>query len=692
MSNHATSNVRKKLSAQGGAGLAELPGNLSDQFTVALVGQPNVGKSVIMNLLTGAGAIVSNYPGTTVEITQGYFLSPSGKITVIDTPGTYSLHSDTEEQKVTQRVLLESDIDLIVNIADARNLSRNLYLTLQLMDLNIPMVLVLNQMDMAEEAGMSIDTLTLSKILGLSVIPMIAAKGEGIDDLQDAIVATTTATSLAETNKERAVKPMTFSQHVEQVISILQNHIEKLIPEEDGKHRLHPSRALAIHLMEHDALDEELFETYPELSHLVEDLQEDIATNNIELTKCFRDCGLCPAKGDSHPILLTCLERTQKARDISNRVVTQIKVSSSVSTRMRIERLLDNPPTGIPILAVIAYLAIKTTLIILDLAELFVPWALSPVVNLLTSFANSFPEGSLAEIIISAIPEGILLPFEVVMPTMFSIYLIMAILEDSGLMPRIAVMMDRAMSLLHLPGQAIIPIVLGFGCRAPGVLATRTLPGKTSRLVVSTLLAIPIPCAATLGIIAGVGKTFGANLKIIYGSIAIVFFLIARLLGRYLQTDQELILEIPPIRVPSVKAVSAKVWMRLEGFFSQVLPVLMLTGIGVRILLNTGVLAGLSKLDPISTKYLGVTGQSLAAVAITVVQRYAAPMVLLNLPLSAREATIAASMVSLSMPCIPVAFLIGKEFGWKTLAAVFILAFAITLSTGAVLNLLLPIT
>lgn len=665
-----------------------LPAEHCDQFTVALVGQPNVGKSVIMNLLTGAGAVVSNYPGTTVEITKGYFLSPSGKITVIDTPGTYSLHSDTEEQKVTQRVLLESDIDLIVNIVDARNLLRNLYLTLQIMDLNIPMVLVLNQMDMAKEAGLNIDILTLSEILGLPVIPMVAAKGEGICELQDAIDP---ATYWPKASTGISVKPMTFSKQVEKVISILQNHIEELIPEKDGKHRLHPSRALAIHLMEHDALDEDLFKTYPELSHVVENLQEDIATNHIELSECFRDCGLCPARDDSHPTLPTCLERTQKSRNISNRVVTKTNVSDSISTRLRIEKLLDNPPTGIPILAFVAYLGVRTTLIILDFAEVFVPWALSPVVNLLTSWANSLPKGSIAEIIISAIPEGILLPFEVVMPTMFSIYLIMAIMEDSGLMPRIAVMMDRTMSILHLPGQAIIPIVLGFGCRAPGVLATRTLPGKTSRLVVSTLLAIPIPCAATLGIITGVGKTFGANLKVIYGSIAIVFFLIARLLGRYLQSDQDLILEIPPIRVPSAKAVGAKVWMRLEGFFSQVLPVLMITGIGVKILLNTEMLAGLSKLDPVSTKYLGVTGQSLAAVAVTIVQRYAAPMVLLNLPLGAREATIAASMVSLSMPCLPVAFLIGKEFGWKTLVAVFTLAIAITLGTGIVLNLLLPI-
>ncbi len=672
------------------------PGKYPGDFTVALVGQPNVGKSVIMNLLTGAGAVVSNYSGTTVEITQGHFLCGSRKIRVIDTPGTYSLHSDTEEQKVTQRVLLEGNIDLIVNVADARNLSRNLYLTLQLMDLNIPMVMVLNQMDMAEESGMEINTKLLSQVLNLPVIPMIAPKGKGLDKLTKAIAASSATCSSKFNEKNGAaanptiqIKPMVFSGPVEEVIEMLQHHIEKLIPEEDGKHRLHPSRALAIHLMEHDSLDEDLFETYPGLSDLVEKLQADAANPNMERRGCFRECAFCPARDQSHPNLPTCLERTQKAQEIALAVIKRT-YRDSVSLRARIEKFLDQPLTGIPALGLVVYLSLSLIFLILGFAESFVPWALGPVVNFIESIAASFPHGSIAEIIISAIPEGMLLPFEVVMPTMLSIYFIMALLEDSGLMPRIAIMMDRVMSLLKLPGQSIIPIILGFGCRAPGVLATRALPDRPSRLIVTALLAIPIPCAATLGIIAGVGKSFGADLKIVYGSIAIIFFLLARILGHFLKSNQELVLEVPPIQIPSAKGVGAKVWMRFEGFFREVLPILMITAIGVKVLLNTGVLSGLAKLDPISVKLFGVTGQSLAAVAVTVVQRYAAPMVLLNLPLSAREATIAASMISLSMPCLPVSVLITREFGWKTLAAIFSIALIISLGSGMILNLILP--
>ncbi len=667
-------------------------------MNIALVGQPNVGKSVIMNLLTGAGAMVSNYPGTTVEITEGYFPTPAGKVRIIDTPGIYSLHSDTEEQKVTQRILLEENVDMIINVVDARNLSRNLYLTLQLLELNIPLILVLNQMDMAEELGMEIDVGSLSRILGVPVLTMVAAKGKGLEKLETMI------SKVAEHSKDtrpderhvpffnRVPKEdlLTYSEPVEKVLYMLQSRIEDTVPKEEGKHRLHPPRALAIHLMEHDTLDEDIFHTYPELAEVVESFQKDLSNGHMVCENCFRGCAFCPAREESHPPLRTCIERTQKAREIALQVV-RYTPKSSLSRRARIEKFLDKPSTGIPTLILITLVSLKLIFSFLKFAETFVPWALAPLVNAITRLAHNFPPGSVPEILISAIPEGLLLPFEVVMPTMISIYFIMALLEDSGLMPRIAVMMDSVMSLLKLPGQAIIPIVLGFGCRAPGVLATRALPNRQSRLVVTALLAIPIPCAATIGITAGVAKTFGASLWVIYGSVAVVFVLLARLLAKYLKTDYQLILEIPPIQFPSLKGVGIKVWMRLEGFFKQVLPVLILTSIGIRILLNSGALDVLSRLDPISIKIFGIRGQSLAAVAVTVVQRYAAPMVLLNLPLSAREATIATSMIALSMPCLPVSILVLREFGWKTLVRVFVTAILISLTVGITLNLLLPV-
>jgi len=676
-------NVMLDISTQSG----RFPDKCQEELTVALVGQPNVGKSVLMNLLTGAGAVVSNYPGTTVEITEGSFISRAGRIKVIDTPGTYSLHSDTEEQRVTQRVLLERNVDIIVNVLDARNLARNLYLSLQLFDLRIPMILVLNQMDMAEEAGICIDLDALAQILGVPVIAMVASKGKGLQKLQKTIVDI--ALGRRSDDCPRG-KLMVFSEPVERVIKKLQKTLENTIPEEKGKHRLHPSRALAIHLMEHDTVDEDLFKRYPKLSLLVEKLQQDLGDKEFPCAGCFRGCTLCPAKDDSHPIFPTCIERTQKAREIAQRVITHKFQPKGINIRERLETYLDWPPTGIPLLLVLAYGSFKAVIAFMSIAETVVPWLFDPLINSITSLAELFPRGSVLEILVSAVPDGLLLPFTVVLPAMISIYFIMSLLEDTGLLPRVAVTMDRSMSFLGLPGQSIIPLLLGFGCRAPAILAARTLPGKRSRLSVSALLAIPVPCAASLGIITGVASTFGASLPVIYGSMLVVFLAMGLLLSKILGTDRDLVLEVPPLRFPVIRNIAAKTWMRFEGFFKHVLPILLLTSVGVRVLLDSGVLTILERLDPASTMLLGIRGQSLVAIAFTVIQRYMAPMVLLNLPLSAREATIAGAMVSLSLPCLPVSILIARDFGWRWLVVILGMGIAISLGTGFLLNLFLP--
>lgn len=634
----------------------------SRKDTVALVGQPNVGKSVVMNLLTGAGAFVSNYPGTTVEVTEAAMLTPFGKIKVIDTPGTYSLHSDTDEQKVTQRVLLEKDVDLVINVVDARALARNLYLTLQLLDLEIPMIVVLNQMDMAEELGMGIDSEKLGQILGVPVVPMIASRGTGLDHLRDEIQ--TALTRRGETKGNH----MTFSPRV----------------------------------------DEDIFQLYPGLRKMVEEFQKKASGDRFSCQGCFRGCAFCPARDEAHPALETCLERTERARAIASQIITQKREKRPESLRGKAEGLLDNPATGVPILLLISYLAYHLATWFMGLAEEVVTLLFDPVTAWLMNLAGTFPQGSFLHIIISAVPEGLVLPFSVVMPAMVAIYFIMSILEDTGLLPRIAVAVDRLMSLFGLPGQSIVPLLLGFGCRAPAVLATRAMPDRKSRIVVSTMLAIVIPCAASLGIIAGLNTAFGANLGVIYGSMAIVFVILGLGLGRMMRYGAKLsaggstnpdgmdepgtglVMEIPPLRWPVLANVWAKGKMRLSGFFSHVLPILVVTSFAVRLLLDSGVLAALSRLDAFSLSVFGFPGEALLAVAVTVVQRYMAPMVLLNLTLTAREATIAGAMVALSMPCLPVSILIGKELGWKVLGKIMVLALSVSVGIGVVLNLVLP--
>lgn len=557
-------------------------------FTVALVGQPNVGKSVVMNLLTKAGAVVSNYQGTTVEVTEGVMLGPRGDIAVVDTPGTYSLDSGTEEQRVTHRVLRENHFDLIVNIANAQTLARSLNLTLQLMDFGIPMILVLNQMDMAGEAGISTDIRQLEAQLQMPVVPMIATKGTGISKLKACIFeAQTTGIGFTRGN---------------------------------------------------------IFSSYE--------------------------------------------ERTTNARLLAASVQRSMFRPKSPMFRTRFEDLLDTPLTGLPLLVIILWITFSAVVKFMDFVEYWLTLATAPFTALFGNLASG--QTGLIKALLLSIPNGILLPFSVVMPAMTAIYAAMSVLEDSGILPRIAVTMDRAMSFLGLPGQSTIPILLGFGCKAPAILSTRILPGRNQRFVTSAILAITVPCAASLGLITGVTNAFDAKLSVIYASMAVVFIILGLVLGGSSKTqERQLLMEIPPLRLPVLSNIISKTFMRLQGFFGHVLPLLVITSIGVQTMLDLGLMEGLSRLSSLSMAWLGIRGEALMAVAVSVVQRYMGPMVLMNLPLGAREATIAGAMVSVSMPCLPVSILIGKELGFRSMVKIFLMALLLSFSVGIVLNLLL---
>lgn len=647
--------------------------------TIALVGQPNVGKSVVMNALTGTRAFVSNYPGTTVELTEGTLVFGEKRIKVIDTPGTYSLHSDTEDQRVTQRVLLEGGVDLIINVIDAANLARNLYLTLQLLDLGIPLVVALNQVDRAKAAGLEIDAKKLEDILGVPVVPVVATKCEGLRELVSSIW------------RGRVGKPIRFSDQVEEVIGHLEREIEKVVPEVRGRRRSHAPRALAIHLMEHDRVDEDLFEAYPELRALVERLQRQVGAGAV-CSRCYRSCAFCPARDEEHPSFPTCLERTAQARAIASQV-TSVRATRTMPGALRgrtVEDLLDTPTAGLVITGLTAYFSYKVVVLVMDLFDRLVTIATSPLLQWITSLAGHFPEGSFAGLFLTSLPEGLVLPFSVVFPAMFTIYMLMGFLEDTGLLPRIAVTLHRVTSFLGVPGQAVVPLILGFGCRAPAVLATRSLPDRRSRFIVSTLLSMAVPCAASLAIITGVSQVFDVNLLVVYGVVAAVFTGTGVVLGRLFRGEGEFVLEVPPLRWPSFSNVWRKSRVRMSGFFLHVLPLLMGVSVILRYLVSGGYLSFLSALGPVTSRLFGVRGEVFAAVAMTVVQRYLAPMVLLNLPLSPREATIAVSMVSLSMPCTPVSVLLVKEMGWRTAIFILILALGVSLGVGLALNLVLP--
>jgi len=647
---------------------------------IALVGQPNVGKSALMNYLTGIKTVVSNYPGTTVEVLEADMRLADRCFHVIDTPGTYTLHSDTEEQRVTQQILMETPIDLILNITDAANLDRHLYLTLQLLDFNLPIIVVLNQIDRARELGITIDSKRLSEELGVPVVPISVMLEEGLEDLRQAIL----------TQRERG-KPMCFSPRVETAITELRSNIRLRIPDIDQAN-MHTERTLAIHLLEHDQLDEYIVKRYPGLESVVESLQHEMAKGYgyPDCNDCFRECALCPVMEQQHPIFLTCLERTERARTIARQSVKAEDHRRNTPAE-KIENIIDRPLAGMLFLLLALYLSVKGVILAITGTEELVTALMNPIEEWLQNNI-ALSAGGFWRIMVRAFIDGIVLPFSVVLPAMISVYIITGLWEDSGLLPRLSMVLDRLTRLLRLPGQAVIPFLLGFGCRAPAVLATRIMSEPQERFLVVALLSIVVPCAASLGIMAGVVAKFDANILAIGLSMLAVFLFLTYFLGRKIEdASLELVMEVPPLRLPNLKNILSKTWLRMSGFFSQVLPLMFFASVCIRILLEINVLQVLAGLNPVTLTLFGIPGEAFAGVAITVVQKYLAPMVLLNLPLTAREATIACAMVALSFPCLPVSILALRELGGKKFLQIFAIAAAVPIIVGLILNLLLPV-
>lgn len=648
--------------------------NLKYDKTIVLAGQPNTGKSCLLNHLAGTHAVVSNYPGTTVELTEGEFNYDNRKIKIIDTPGTYTLHSDSEEQKLTQKILLEENVDTIVNVVDATNLARNLYFTLQIIDLEIPMVLALNFFSQTKKQGIKIDLQKLSEILGIPVVPLNALTGEGIAESKEAIF-----------QKATVGKPMLFSPSVEKIIQTLIVPIKKI---EKAKTK-HPSRALAIHLLEHDVTDEELLKFYPELEAEVRNFQQKIAVGRRN------HCLMCPAhrlcrfSKRQHFLDLTCQERYDRCHQIAAAVERRTHRPQE-NFLEKIESHLDRPLTGFFFLLVVAYLSFLVIIWGIHFLGNVINFFFNPLLEFLaTALVNIFPSG-LEHLLSIALPEAVLIPLTIVLPAMLMVYFLMALLEDTGLLSRFAVNLNRLMGFFGLQGQTIIPFLLAFGCRVPGVLATRILPSARERLIAAALVSIVIPCAAMLGIISGVMAKFDVNIITLTLVLIFSWIFLGLILNLLLPGQkEEIILEVPPLRLPLLKNIAAKTWFRMKDFFTRVLPWLLLAGIAIRLLLETDLINSLNRLNFLTQPILGLSGETFAGVFIVTIQRYLAPLFLLNLNIGTREATIACAMILVTFPCLPNSVILWRELGFKKFLAVFALAGLLSIIVGMILNTVL---
>jgi len=573
-----------------------------------IIGNPNVGKSSVLNKLTGGKALVSNYSGTSVEITNVKANIINRDITIYDTPGIYSLYSVGNEAEKIREIIYDKKIDLILNIVDATNLERNLLLTIELLELGIPVVMVLNQIDRARTLGIRIDTGQLAGLLNCKVVTFSAATGEGL----------------------------------------------------------------------------------VRLINLLENFEENYSSNKVYSPATGATCSGCCLQCEANYQGMEELKRLEKTRQIALLVTRKTSKNQKLWLE-KMENLIDHPFIGILLLFSFVYLSFAVLLQFIQFSEGLLNTALEPLTIIIENSINNLLAPSvISTILAKAIPEGIIIPFTIIMPAMLMVSILMSIVEDTGILPRYSVALERIGKFFGVSGQAIIPISLGFGCRTPAIVATRIMPSMAERFIVITILSIVIPCAATLGILASVISTFKVPLMIVLFTMLGVLMILGFILSKLMPREEIFIYELPPLRIPLWTNIWNKIKIRFSGFFKEVLPLLLILNIGIRALMESDLLTIFSNMQDFTRALFGIPAEAFVAVLITIFQRYLAPLVLLNLPLNTREATIAITMVALSLPCLPAMVMTIREIGIKKLGKILALGFTTSISVGLVLNLVLP--
>lgn len=516
---------------------------------VAFVGNPNCGKTTLFNAITGAKLKVANWPGVTVEKIEGEAEYEDVPMTLVDTPGIYSLTCYTIEEKVTRKCVMDDDIEVIVNVVDASSLERNLYLTLQLLELGKPVVLALNMMDVVEERGMEIDMHRLPELLGdIPVVPVSAAKRKGLDILLHAVIH-----HYEEDSKEDILH---YSQEIEEKIEKLSQRMETFYP-------THSSiRWHAIKLLEFD-----------------EDIKQEHPIETADVVSRSYEKEIIQAKyAFIESIIKEVLFYRTKKTDRTDRV----------------DRLLTHPVWGVPVfLCIMAFVFFLTFTIgdwLKGYFETFVDFFSGQVSDFLTHIGAA---GWLISLIVDGIIAGVggILTF---IPNIAILFLALAILEDSGYMSRVAYVMDGIMGKAGLSGKAFLPMVLGFGCTVPAIMASRALETEKDRK--RTMIITPfMSCSARLPVyVLFSGMFFGKFAHIAAFSMYAIGMLCAILVAMALhvfekeKVNDSLLIELPEYKRPNARTIRIYVWNKLKDYLSKAGTTIFIASILIWLVLNFG--------------------------------------------------------------------------------------------------------
>lgn len=633
---------------------------------IILVGNPNVGKSVIFNVLTGKRANVSNYPGTTVEISTGFLNTSFGKFEVIDTPGVNSLIPTSVDEKITRDILIGKDIHNVILIGDAKNLRRALLLCIQLAELEIPFVLVLNMWDEAREKLIYINIEKLKNILGVEVIPTIATQRWGINKVKESI-------KIPKLSNLKVAYP----EFVESAIT----KIEKNIPDINLS-----KRGIALMLLSDDKT---LFDFLKkELKDKIENLNKD----------------LCELKASLNKRLSYNINRQKisKIEDILEKVVIAGKPKKVTFLEIA-GRFSMHPVWGIPILLFVLYVMYQfvgvfgAQICVGFMEEIVFGKYINPISIKIVNFV--IPIKFLQELFVGdfgLITMALTYSIAIILPIVGTFFIFFGFIEDVGYLPRLSIMSDKIFRIIGLNGKAILPMILGLGCGTMAVIAARILNTRKERIIITLLLVLSVPCSAQLGVI--LGMLSGISVKATFIWLLIVVFVI--LLVGYISSKvisgetSSFILEIPPLRLPKLSNILMKTLARIEWYLKEAVPLFIFGTFLLFVFDKLKVLKVIESIaSPVVVGFLGLPVQVTHSFIMGFLRRDYGAAGLYALQekgmLEPIQILVSLVVITLFLPCIAQFLVIVKERGLKVAISISIFVFLFAFVVGGILNFIL---
>ncbi|MFQ5887770.1 MAG: ferrous iron transport protein B [Candidatus Hydrothermarchaeales archaeon] len=632
---------------------------------LALVGSPNVGKSVVFNRLTGHYAAVSNYPGTTVEIMRGKGKIKGEEYGIIDTPGTYSLVPMSEDERITRKILLEEKPDVVVHIVDAKNLPRMLPLTFQLMEVGLPLILAVNMLDEAGERGISIDTKRLEYELGIPVVGTVATERKGIEELKKRIDATAGVKS--------SPKLIVYNEKIEKSLEKIGSILEGDLPIS--------KRALGLMLLEGD---EEINELIRKKNGKIEEIKSIIK----EHTANFKHSA-------SYVIRRT---RDNKARKILGFIVKKTEEEGGLAEF--IGEITLRPITGFPILLIVLYAMYRFVGVLgagtlVDYIESTIfggyinPWVTRLIIRYI-------PLKIIQEMLVGEyglITVGLTYSIAIVLPIVTTFFLAFGFLEDVGYFPRLTILADRIFKKIGLSGKAVLPMVLGLGCVTMATLTTRTLDSHKERIIATVLLALGIPCSAQLGVILGIlGYISPVALVLVFAVVGMQLLIVGYLASKVIPGERaDFMVEIPPIRVPQVSNILTKTYARLEWFLWEAVPLFLIGTFVLFVFDKLRILLFIENLSrPVVTGMLGLPTPATEAFIMGFLRRDFGAAGFFALAKAGQldkiQTVVSLVVITLFVPCIANFFVMIKERGMKMSLGIVFFIFPYAILVGTVVN------